>query len=323
MKRINLIVISVAIAGLMASCASNPYASTNRDYNKNSKELSKELKVIPPPKPGNASTLKYAENWVGTTNFNLRKPNIVVIHHTAQDSVGQTLKTFTLERTQVSAHYVIGKNGEIYHMLNDLYRAWHGGSGQWGSNTDLNSSSIGIELDNNGFEEFSPLQIISLMELLSDLKSKYKIPAANFIGHSDIAPTRKNDPNRTFPWKELAQAGYGLWYDDIFDIEDMHSIDDNLSVDIVIPIEIKDVVIPKELKSEDDDNVIVEIAETPEPEPLLDVSPKIALKIIGYNVSDMPAAIKSFKLHFIQTEVDATLTDYDLKVLNNLYKKYL
>src|SRR5690606_33377912 len=96
----------------------------------------------------------------------------------------------------------------------DLYRAWHGGSGQWGSNTDINSASIGIELDNNGFEEFSAVQIASLMKLLEDLKTKYKIPPANFIGHSDIAPTRKNDPNRTFPWKLLAKEGFGLWYDE-------------------------------------------------------------------------------------------------------------
>ena len=170
MKRIHHLITIIAATCLIVSCASNPYAPTNKVYKKQTKVLSKELKQIPPPHPGTASTLNYAENWVGTTNFNLRRPNIVVIHHTAQDSVGQTLKTFTLERTQVSAHYVIGKNGEIYHMLNDLYRAWHGGNSQWGSNTDLNSSSIGIELDNNGFDEFSPLQIQSLMNLLKDLK---------------------------------------------------------------------------------------------------------------------------------------------------------
>ncbi|MGC1632187.1 MAG: N-acetylmuramoyl-L-alanine amidase, partial [Gelidibacter sp.] len=272
-----------------------------------------ELKQTPPPHPGTASILNYAENWVGTTNFNLRRPNIVVIHHTAQDSVGQTLKTFTLERTQVSAHYVIGKNGEIYHMLNDFYRAWHGGNSQWGSNNDLNSSSIGIELDNNGFDEFSQLQIQSLINLLKDLKEKYKIPAANFIGHSDIAPTRKNDPNRTFPWKELAKEGYGLWYDEI-PVVDAPFLEDNTLLDIVIP---------KEINMAINDSSVVTKTETPVIAPLLDVNPKVALKIIGYNVSDLPAAIKAFKLHFIQTEVDSTLTDYDLKVLNNLYKKYL
>ncbi|MEO8774519.1 MAG: N-acetylmuramoyl-L-alanine amidase [Gelidibacter sp.] len=313
MKRIYLAIFTVAVTSMIISCASNPYAPTNRFYKKQTKELSKELEVIPPTKPGTASTIKYAENWVGTTNFNLRRPNIVVIHHTAQDSVEQTLKTFTLIRTQVSAHYVIGKNGEIYHMLNDLYRGWHGGNSQWGSNTDLNSSSIGIELDNNGSDEFSPMQIMSLMQLLKDLKEKYKIPAANFIGHSDIAPTRKNDPNKTFPWKELAKEGFGLWYDEI-PIIDVEFLDN----DNLLAIEV-----PEEIKTEVNDSIIVIKTQTPKQAPLLDVTPMIALKIIGYDVSDMDAAIKAFKLHFIQTEVNSTLTDYDLKVLNNLYKKYL
>jgi len=307
MKSINNTIAIVATACMIVSCASNPYAPTNKVHKKQTKELSKELKILPPPYPGSASALKVAEDWVGTTNFNLRKPNIVVIHHTAQDSVGQTLKTFTLKRTQVSSHYVIGKNGEIYHMLNDLYRAWHGGTGQWGSNTDLNSSSIGIELDNNGSDDFSPLQIKSLLELLKDLKEKYKIPAANFIGHSDIAPTRKNDPNKTFPWEELAKEGFGLWYDEIPEEENVQVLDEGNTLTTEIPQEIKTAV----------------KAKAPNSIQILDVTPKVALKVIGYDVSDMPAAIKAFKLHFIQTEVNSTLTNHDLKVLNNLYKKYL
>lgn len=312
MKYIYSKILVLAIGSLMVSCAGNPYAPTNRAHKKQTNALSKELKVLPPPAPGTSAMFKYADNWVGTTNFNLRRPNLVVIHHTAQDSVGQTLKTFTLERTQVSSHYVIGKNGEIYHMLNDLYRAWHGGSGQWGSNTDINSASIGIELDNNGFDEFSPVQIASLLELLEDLKTKYKIPASNFIGHSDIAPTRKNDPNRTFPWKLLAKKGYGLWYDESITA-------------IVKPLEdssFSSQVATTELHTILNDSANVTTIEVPK-EAILDVSPAVALKIIGYDVTDLPAAIKAFKLHFIQTEVDSTLTDYDLKVLNNLYKKYL
>jgi len=314
MKSINNTIAIVATACMIVSCASNPYAPTNKVHKKQTKELSKELKILPPPYPGSASALKVAEDWVGTTNFNLRKPNIVVIHHTAQDSVGQTLKTFTLKRTQVSSHYVIGKNGEIYHMLNDLYRAWHGGTGQWGSNTDLNSSSIGIELDNNGSDDFSPLQIKSLLELLKDLKEKYKIPAANFIGHSDIAPTRKNDPNKTFPWEELAKEGFGLWYDEIPEEENVQVLDEGNTLTTEIPQEIKTAV---------NDSAIAVKAKAPNSIQLLDVTPKVALKVIGYDVSDMPAAIKAFKLHFIQTEVNSTLTDHDLKVLDNLYKKYL
>ena len=105
----------IIIALLFASCATNPYAATNRMYKKQTKELSKVIRAIPDqPNP---------EEWVGTTNFSLRKPNYVIIHHTAQNSTAQTLKTFTLPRTQVSAHYVIGKDGKTYHMLNDYLRA--------------------------------------------------------------------------------------------------------------------------------------------------------------------------------------------------------
>ena len=98
-------------------------------------------------------------------------------------------------------------------MLNDYLRAWHAGAAQWGNLTDVNSASIGIELDNNGFEPFPEAQIISLLQLCKKLKKDNNIPAANFIGHSDIAPKRKVDPNRYFPWQQLASAGYGYWYD--------------------------------------------------------------------------------------------------------------
>ena len=152
--------------------------------------------------------------WIGTVNFNLRKPNFIIIHHTAQDSIQQTIKTFTLARTQVSAHYIIADNGNVVQMLNDYLRAWHAGRGSWGRDTDINSSSIGIELDNNGSEPFSEAQITSLMALLSKLKKQYDIPAQNIIGHSDIAPTRKTDPSALFPWKTLAENGFGLWADD-------------------------------------------------------------------------------------------------------------
>jgi N-acetylmuramoyl-L-alanine amidase len=99
-------------------------------------------------------------------------------------------------------------------MLNDYLRAWHAGAGRWGNLTDINSSSIGIEIDNNGFETFTDHQLGSLLQLLDTLKKRYSIPAANFIGHADIAPTRKNDPNIYFPWKLLAEKGFGRWYGD-------------------------------------------------------------------------------------------------------------
>jgi len=155
-----------------------------------------------------------ASEWVGTVNFNLRKPNFIILHHTAQDSIQQTVKTFTLKETKVSAHYVIGRDGKVIHMLNDYLRAWHAGNGSWGKNTDINSCSIGIELDNNGSEPFSDTQINTLLALLTKLKKDYNIPAQNIIGHADIAPTRKKDPSALFPWKLLALNGFGVWQED-------------------------------------------------------------------------------------------------------------
>jgi N-acetylmuramoyl-L-alanine amidase len=102
-------------------------------------------------------------------------------------------------------------------MLNDYLRAWHGGIGKWGNMTDINSSSIGIEIDNNGFEAFTDPQMNSLLRVLDTLKRRHGIPAANFIGHSDIAPTRKVDPNVNFSWQTLAKRGFGLWYDEVRD----------------------------------------------------------------------------------------------------------
>ena len=208
--RIKYFTILMLLIGVYA-CSSFPYSKTNRQYIRQAKLLSK--KIVLSPETQSENQLPLAEKWVGTTNFDLRKPNFVVIHHTAQNSCEQTLKTFTLERTKVSAHYVICKDGSVHHMLNDYMRAWHGGIGSWGNNTDLNSSSIGIEIDNNGFEPFETAQINSLLQLLAQLKNKYQIPTDHFIGHSDIAPRRKVDPNINFPWKTLSTMGYGIWFE--------------------------------------------------------------------------------------------------------------
>jgi N-acetylmuramoyl-L-alanine amidase len=172
---------------LIASCGTNPNKANEKVYNDQLKSLNQTIaaKEATPLKSEpfvvidsiayryNNQLLNYKDTlsktetkilqngivseWVGTVNFNLRKPNFVILHHTAQDSVQQTLKTFTLKQTNVSAHYVIARDGKVIHMLNDYLRAWHAGNGSWGRDTDINSSSIGIELDNNGFEPFSDI----------------------------------------------------------------------------------------------------------------------------------------------------------------------
>ncbi|EAZ81309.1 N-acetylmuramoyl-L-alanine amidase [Algoriphagus machipongonensis] len=287
----------ICVSLLIVSCASNPYKKINKEYEKNVKDVSAAYLEIPKTKEElNYDTLSITDEWVGTTNFSIRRPNFVIIHHTAQDSLEQTIRTFTLPRTQVSSHYVIAKDGTIVQMLNDYLRSWHAGRGKWGSVTDLNSVSIGIELDNNGFEPFPEAQIESLLILCKRLKWKYGIPTANFIGHSDIAPSRKVDPNRFFPWDQLAMEGYGFWYD----------------VDEVFPV-----INPK------DDQTSIPLENT---DTLLKDSfdPIMALRIIGYDVSVPSNAIQSFKLHFVQGEEFSTeLTELDLRILKNLYKKYL
>ena len=191
--------------------ASKIYKDTNSQYRKKSKQYAQLLAKYP---LHDSAGISMSPKWVGTTNFSMRKPNFVVIHHTAQTSCEQTLKTFTLPRTEVSAHYVICEDGIVYHMLNDYLRAHHAGLGRWGNVTDVNSSSIGIELDNDGSETFTYPQMQSLYTLLGRLKKTYNIPTANFIGHADLAPTRKNDPNVHFDWQEMSRRGFGLWYGD-------------------------------------------------------------------------------------------------------------
>lgn len=209
-KKVFYIFIFTIIAN---SCTSNKYAATNKIYKKQTKSFGKIISRTPV-----TDSFINQSAWVGTTNFGLRKPDFVIIHHTAQNSCEQTLQTFTLPRTEVSAHYVICKDGTIHHMLNDYLRAWHAGAGSWGNDKDINSSSIGIELDNNGFDSFPSAQINSLLTVLATLKKSFNIPVSNFIGHADIAPSRKNDPNVKFPWQFLSQNGFGLWYDDTTNI---------------------------------------------------------------------------------------------------------
>jgi N-acetylmuramoyl-L-alanine amidase len=151
--------------------------------------------------------------WQASPNFNERRPNLVILHHTSDDSVAQALRTLSNPLREVSAHYLVGRDGNIIQLVDERARAWHAGESKWGADTDINSASLGIELDNNGHEAFPEAQISALLRLLADIQQRYHIPAANFIGHADIAPRRKVDPSVFFPWRTLAQHGFGLWCD--------------------------------------------------------------------------------------------------------------
>ena len=115
----------------------------------------------------------------------------------------------------VSAHYLIGRDGALYQLVSDDRRAWHAGPGRWGTITDVNSASIGIELDNDGASPFPPAQIAALLRLLDDLCTRLDIPRTQVIAHADMAPTRKRDPGHLFPWRQLAEAGFGRWPDSL------------------------------------------------------------------------------------------------------------
>lgn len=210
---INIFFSAFLSIAFMASCAGGKYASTEKIYKKNAKQFAKSYEEQ--PTASQLDRIIYTDKeWIASTNFGVRKPNYVMIHHTAQDSLEQTIKTFHNQRVGVSSHYVIGRDGKIVQMVNDLFRAHHAGAGKWGNDTDLNSSSIGIELDNNGTTDPWPeVQINALLQLLEYLKESYRIPQGNFIGHMDYAPSRKIDP-ANFPWEKLAKMGFGFWYDE-------------------------------------------------------------------------------------------------------------
>jgi len=146
-------------------------------------------------------------------NFDARRPNYVVLHHTGDEDAVRALTVLTDPLQKVSSHYLIARDGTIFYLVDEQVRAWHAGESYWGGDRDLNSASIGIELVNNGDEPFPDPQIAALTALLADLKTRYRIPTANFLGHGDVAPGRKVDPSRWFPWRRLAEQGFGLWCD--------------------------------------------------------------------------------------------------------------
>lgn len=152
-------------------------------------------------------------SWVASSNFDTRRPALIVLHHTEMASFEAALDTLRSgnDAGPVSAHYLIAEDGRIAQLVGDEDRAWHAGMSRWRGLADLNSASIGIELDNDGSEPFAEAQIVALLALLGDLTARLGIDVRQVIAHGDIAPTRKRDPHAGFPWARLAASGYGLW----------------------------------------------------------------------------------------------------------------
>lgn len=152
--------------------------------------------------------------WSPSPNYDARNADLVILHHTATATTDKALHLLKQQNPAVSAHYLITKEGKILQLVREQDRAWHAGESQWHGRQNLNASTIGIELVNTGQEPFPDAQIQALLVLLQEIRLRNTtLHRTSFIGHADIAPTRKNDPSEYFPWATLAEYGFGLWYD--------------------------------------------------------------------------------------------------------------
>lgn len=136
-------------------------------------------------------------------------PDMVVIHYTGM-AFGAEARLCDPD-AEVSAHWLITADGVIKPLVPEELRAWHAGAGSWGAVTDVNSHSIGIELDNPGDRPFAARQMAALERLLADILHRWAIPPERVIAHSDMAPARKTDPGPRFDWQRLARRGLAVW----------------------------------------------------------------------------------------------------------------
>jgi N-acetylmuramoyl-L-alanine amidase len=141
--------------------------------------------------------------------------DMLVLHYTGMRSAEAALERLCSPEAAVSAHYLIAEDGAVWRHVDEARRAWHAGSAHWAGERDINSRSIGIELANPGHEfgyrRFPEAQMAALEALCRDVLARHPIPARHVLGHSDVAPQRKQDPGELFDWPRLARAGIGLW----------------------------------------------------------------------------------------------------------------
>ncbi len=149
-------------------------------------------------------------------NFDVRAlpVTMLVLHYTGMQDAAGALARLTDPAAKVSAHYVVDEDGTIHRLVAEEHRAWHAGRSHWRGVTDINSASIGIEIINPGHEwgyrAFPDAQIEALIPLVHEIKERHAITRGNVVGHSDIAPTRKQDPGELFPWGRLARLRLAL-----------------------------------------------------------------------------------------------------------------
>ncbi|HEY0834409.1 MAG TPA: N-acetylmuramoyl-L-alanine amidase [Azospirillum sp.] len=143
------------------------------------------------------------------------RAELLILHYTGMPTARHALERLCDPAAQVSAHYTVDEDGTVYAHVPEERRAWHAGAGSWRGVGDVNSRSIGIEIVNPGHEfgyrPFPPAQMDAVENLCRAVMGRHGIGAADVIGHSDIAPERKEDPGELFDWPRLARAGIGLW----------------------------------------------------------------------------------------------------------------
>src|SRR5665213_1969784 len=156
--------------------------------------------------------------------------DMLVLHYTGMRNAAEALDRLCSPEAAVSAHYLIEEDGVVWRLVPELRRAWHAGVASWRGRTDVNGASIGIELVNPGHEhgycDFPEAQMAALETLCRDILARHAIPARHVLGHSDVAPQRKQDPGERFDWARLARAGVGLWPIERAGTRDAGDIDD-------------------------------------------------------------------------------------------------
>ena len=150
-------------------------------------------------------------------NFDARKapPDSLVLHYTGMPTGEGALARLRDPEAKVSSHYLVEEDGRVFRLVAEERRAWHAGVSFWKGRDDLNSASVGIEIVNPGHEfgyrAFPNAQIAAVIALVTDIRGRWTIEDDRIVGHSDVAPDRKDDPGELFPWKALAESGHGTW----------------------------------------------------------------------------------------------------------------
>ena len=143
------------------------------------------------------------------------RANMIVLHYTGMSSAEQAVKWLSDARSKVSCHYVVDERGRITQLVAEMQRAWHAGASHWAGETDINSASIGIEIQNpgheHGYPDFPPEQMQAIATLCRDIAQRRGVAAERVLAHSDVAPGRKIDPGEKFDWAFLAKHGVGHW----------------------------------------------------------------------------------------------------------------